>query len=177
MRSRRSFSLRAAAGGLAAAAAVLVVATAATAARSPGRSAAAGCPSSGLVVWLDTQSQGAAGHLFYNLKLTNLSGHACTLRGYPGVSAVDLRGHQIGSAAVRDTTTPARLIRLSPGGTASALLRLTNTGVFSRSACGQVTAAGFRVFPPNATSPKIVPFPFGACSRRAVTYLAIRAVR
>jgi hypothetical protein len=129
------------------------------------------------VVWLNTQGQGTLGHLNYFLQFTNLSGSACTLKGYPGVSAVDLRGRQLGSAAARDTTTPSRTIHLAPGATAKALVRITQTGVFSRAVCRPVTAAGFRIFAPNATSAKTVPFPFGACSRSGVTYLTIRAVR
>jgi hypothetical protein len=35
----------------------------------------------------------------YYLEFTNLSGHACTLAGYPGVSAVGLSGGQLGSPA------------------------------------------------------------------------------
>ncbi|MDQ6778933.1 MAG: DUF4232 domain-containing protein, partial [Actinomycetota bacterium] len=50
------------------------------------------CATSGLVVWLNTQGNGAAGSIFYALELTNLSGQTCTLNGYAGVSAVDLAG-------------------------------------------------------------------------------------
>ena len=57
------------------------------------------CATSGLVVWMDTQGDGAAGSVYYTLQFTNLSGHACTLRGYPGVSAVSLSGHQLGAPA------------------------------------------------------------------------------
>jgi len=48
---------------------------------------------------MDTQGDGAAGSVYYTLQFTNLSGHACTLRGYPGVSAVSLSGHQLGAPA------------------------------------------------------------------------------
>src|ERR1700733_2224090 len=62
------------------------------------------CQSGGLVPWLDTNGNGTAGSIFYTLNFTNLSGRRCTLRGYPGVSAVNLRGQQIGRPATRDTT-------------------------------------------------------------------------
>ena len=53
---------------------------------------------------------------------------------------------------------------LANGKTATAVLGIVDTGVFSRSACRPVTAAGLRVFPPNQTRSKVVPFPFSTCS-------------
>jgi hypothetical protein len=146
------------------------------AARQAGRTLP-GCASSGLVVWLDTQGNGAAGSIYYKLELTNLSGRACTLAGYPGVSAVDLRGRQLGRAAARNATLvkPA-VVRLANGATATATLRITDTGVFSPSACRSVTAAGLRVYPPNQTRARVVPFPFNACSRSGPVYLRIAPV-
>src|SRR5919204_6435439 len=73
-----------------------------------------GCATSGLVVWIDTQGSGAAGSVFYKLRFTNLSGHACTLAGYPGVSAVDLRGHRLGREAAREPSQ-RRAVRLAKG--------------------------------------------------------------
>jgi hypothetical protein len=40
--------------------------------------------------------------VYYTLRLTNLATVPCSLRGYPGVSAVDLAGKQLGSAAGRN---------------------------------------------------------------------------
>jgi hypothetical protein len=97
---------------------------------------AARCSTSGLVVWLDTRGDGAAGSTYFNLKLTNPSGHVCTLTGYPGVSAVDLAGH-----------------------------------------CHRVTAAGLRIYPPNQTASKVVPFPFSACSHKGPIDLSIAPVK
>src|SRR3989440_320293 len=127
MHSSRAVSKRAAAGACAVLATTLVVAGGATSSAAPASRPAATsrCPTSGLVVWLDTQSNGTLGHVTYKLRFTNLTGHACTLRGFPGVSAVALNGHQLGSAAVRDTTSPPRLVHLGRGATATALLRIT----------------------------------------------------
>ena len=83
----------------------------------------ASCATSQLVVWLDTQSDAAAGSVFYRLKLTNLSSHACTVFGYPGVSAVDLAGRQIGRAASRNPAQE-RTVSLAHGATATATLRI-----------------------------------------------------
>src|SRR3954452_16742039 len=85
------------------------------------------CATTGLVIWLDTRSGGAAaGSVYYALELTNLSGHACMLRGYPGVYAVDLGGHQLGSASSRDPAQAPRLVRLARGATAVATLRIAD---------------------------------------------------
>ena len=135
------------------------------------------CTTAGLVIWLDTRANATLGHVDYNLQITNLSGHACVLRGYPRVSAVDVRGRQLGAAARWDTTKPVRAVRLGRGVTARAVLRITDVGIFPRSRCRHTAAAGLRIHPPHARSSKLVPFPFAACSRRTVRYLTIQAVR
>jgi hypothetical protein len=138
---------------------------------------AAACTTPGLVVWLDTQGNGTAGSIYYTLEFTNLSARTCTLKGYPGVSAVNLGGHTLGSAAGRDHATTPHLITLVPGATATAVLRIVEAGNFPTASCHQVTAAGLRVYPPNLTTSKVVPFPFLACSSTGPVYLSVRAVR
>ena len=122
------------------------------------------CQTPGLVIWLDTTGNGAAGTTFYELHFTNLSGHACTLNGFPFLFAVNLAGHQVGPRAVFRRPPTPHLVTLANGKTATAVLGIVDTGVFSRSACRPVTAAGLRVFPPNQTRSKLVPFPFSTCS-------------
>ena len=121
------------------------------------------CQTPGLVIWLDTTGNGTAGTTFYQLHFTNLSGHACTLNGFPFLFAVNLTGHQVGPRAVFRPPAP-HLVTLPNGKTATAVLGIVDTGVFSRSVCRPVTAAGLRVFPPNQTRSKLVPFPFSTCS-------------
>jgi hypothetical protein len=133
------------------------------------------CAASGLVVWLNTQGDNAAGSSYYSLKFTNLSGHPCTLRGYPGVSAVDLHAAQLGSAAGREPSASS-FVRLIDGATASAVLRITVAGNFPSATCRSGTAAGLRVFPPGLTVSTVIPFPFSACSKSGPTYLSIKAV-
>jgi uncharacterized protein DUF4232 len=141
-------------------------------------SAAASCSTPRLVVWLATNDGGgAAGSFFYTLNLTNLSSDTCTLAGYPGVSAVDLRGRQLGSAAGRNPHEPLRVVTLRAGDTASAVLQISQAANFPSGACHRVTAAGLRVYPPNAFKSKVVPIPFPACSRRGPVYLHIERVR
>ena len=124
------------------------------------------CPASGLVAWLDTNGNGAAGTIFYTLHLTNLSGHRCTVHGYPGVSPAALSGRQIGPAALRSGMT-AHTVTLANGAGAKANLGIAEAGNFPPSHCRQTTAAGLRVFAPGSTVARFVPFPFAACTRLA----------
>lgn len=135
------------------------------------------CATSGLVVWLDTNGDGAAGSTFFHLNFTNLSSRACTLVGYPGVSAVDLAGHQLGSAADRNPSQAVRVVSLARGASVTAVLRIAAAANFPSSQCRRVTAAGLRVFPPNQTASKLIPFPFQACSRKGPIYLSVAAVK
>jgi len=136
------------------------------------------CASSGLVVWLNTESGGAAaGSTYYKLEFTNLSGRTCTLRGYPGVSAVDLGGLQLGSPAGRNPMRPVRTITLSPGASADAVLQIADAYNYPPATCHRKLAAGLRVYPPNQTQAKPVPFPFVACSRPGPVYLHVTAIR
>jgi Protein of unknown function (DUF4232) len=139
------------------------------------QASAARCATSGLVVWLNTNGDGAAGSTYFKLEFTNLSGHTCTLAGYPGVSAIDLAGHQIGAAASRSPSA-AHVVTLASAATATATLRIVQAGNFPPSACGQKTAAGLRVFPPNQTASKLIPFPFPTCARTGSRILNVGAV-
>jgi hypothetical protein len=172
---------RIAVAAAAACAAILAPAIALAAPAAPSRAtspaAAPGCQTPGLVIWLDTNGSGAAGSVFYNLKFTNLSGRRCTLNGYPFITAVNLRGHQLGRRAAFDHSRVPHVVTLGPGRTATAVLQIVDVGNFPASACRPVTAAGLRVFPPNQTRSKMVPFPFGACSRSGPIYLMVRPVR
>lgn len=123
------------------------------------------CETPGLVIWLDTNGNVTAGTVFYNLNFTNLSGHACTLNGYPFLFAVNLAGKQVGRRAAFRKPGP-HSVTLRAGKTATAVLGVVDTGNFTKSACRPVTAAGMKVFPPNQTRGKMVPFPFSVCSRK-----------
>ena len=125
------------------------------------------CETGGLVIWMNTQGNGTAGTIFYTLNYTNLSGHACTLRGFPGVSAVGLRGARLGKAAGRDSGQTVKTITLTTGHTGHATLGIVDIGALPSSTCRPTTAAGLRVFPPNQTASKVIPFPFPACGARA----------
>lgn len=134
------------------------------------------CATSGLVVWLDTEENGTAGSIYYGLRFTNLSGHRCSLFGYPGVSAVNLGRRQLGSAAGRNPHLTPWTATLANGATASAVLQITEAGNFPPATCSTSTAAGLRVYPPGQTVSKIIPFPFSACSLSGPVYLHVEAV-
>jgi hypothetical protein len=161
--------------GVAAATAV----SAAALACSPAYAAEAqpqGCTTAGLKVWLG-QGSGAAGSVYYPLELTNISGRWCTLYGYPGVSAVGDRGHQLGRAAGRDPSVRPRLVVVAPGRTAHAVVRIVDVGDYPKRICRPVTAKGLRVYPPNRYAAAYVPFGFRACSAMGPVYLSVRAVQ
>jgi Protein of unknown function (DUF4232) len=162
---------------VASACAAALAAIAATASPAATTATTPRCATSGLVIWLETQGNGALGSIYYNLDFTNLSGHACTLVGYPGVSAVNLGGHTLGSAASRDNFHAPVVVKLAAGATARAVLRIVEAGNFPPSTCRPLTAAGLRVYPPNQTASKVVPFPFSACSRSGPVYLSVRVVQ
>jgi hypothetical protein len=159
--------------------AVFVVAgvVAGLAASSSASAAPARCKNSNLVVWLDNSGGGGtAGSFFYELAFTNLSGHACTLRGRPGVVAVGLHGGRVGSPASTGGGSGAT-VRLDPGETATAQLRATDPGVFTPSECHPTLAAGLRVTPPGQKGVQVVPFPLEVCSRVGHTSLEVQAVK
>ncbi|HKA95018.1 MAG TPA: DUF4232 domain-containing protein [Streptosporangiaceae bacterium] len=165
-----TLSPRRLAGAVAAACAAALIPVAALAApASPAAPAAPACSTGGLVVWINNV-EGAAGTLYYTLNFTNLSGHACTLRGHPGVSTVGLSGSQIGRPARWGDPghVQLRTVRLARGATATAVLAVTNVYNFPANVCHRVTAAGLRVYPPNQFTSTLVPYPIGACSTRQV---------
>ena len=142
-------------------------------AASPAR--APGCATAGLVVWL-TPGGGYAGGYGYTLEFTNLSGHACTLRGYPGVSAVSLSGLQLGSPAGRETLKKP-MVRLAKGATATAVLLIGDAGNYGNRCFPLTTAAGLRVYPPNQTRSKVIPYPFTACGQAGPVYMHIEPMQ
>jgi hypothetical protein len=139
--SPRRLTGAAAAAGAAALIPVAALAGAASPAALVAAASTPACATGGLVVWI-SNVQGAAGTFYYTLNFTNLSGHACTLRGHPGVSTVNLSGSQIGRPARWGNPGNAgharpRTVRLARGATATAVLAITNAYDFPlRSAAG-----------------------------------------
>lgn len=149
------------------------------------------CPTSELRAWLGlgpttaTETANANGNANYTLEFTNISHHACSLYGYPQVSAYTVSqmtgeratGAQIGSAAIRDTSVPARPVMLAPGATAHAVLRIVGSGRLQDAACAEVTAEELRVTLPDQGRPAFVQVPFPACSKRGQVFLSVQAIQ
>jgi len=72
---------------------------------APAAASAPGCATSDLMVWLGIPGDGTAGSTYYELELSNISHHTCTLFGFPGVSAVNRSGAQLGSPAPPPTSS------------------------------------------------------------------------
>ena len=178
---------RAARRGLAAlaltAAAVAVPTTALAASGSPAKPAAAAraaaaaipprCGTAALTAWLGIPGDGYAGGVGYQLELSNISNHTCSLYGFPGVSALAPGGHQLGRAANRGHAVPNRLVTLGRGATAHAELQITDVTAFPPSSCGKTTAVALRVYPPGATRSLEIPLTFQACGKSGPVYLHV----
>jgi Protein of unknown function (DUF4232) len=160
---------------LLATAAVTLAALAATGARVAA-AAAPTCSTNGLHISAKARHNSTAGSTYVDLVFTNRSAHTCALTGYPGVSAVDAAGHQLGTPAARSAQTPVRTVAIVPGRSATALVQITDTGAIPASVCRAVRAAGLRVYPPDARASQVVPYQFRACSRPGHAYLHVRAV-
>lgn len=152
-------------------------------------SPAPACTTANLDVWLNTTGNGAAGSIYYDLNFTNLSARTCTLYGYPGVSAITQAGIQLGSAAGRDDAHAVSVITLTSArsakgletatshNTATVILQITDVGNFPAATCVPITAAGFRVYPPNQKESTVVPYPFVACERTGTRFLHVESVQ
>ena len=159
----------------------LAISTAAYAATSsPGaaRTPAAAiprCTASDLGVWVAVdQGDGAAGTIYYPLEFTNLSHHTCSLFGYPGVSALDANGHQLGSPASWESLAGARTVNLAPGATAHTLLGYHDVVVNTAPGCTQVKlAVDLRIYPPDQRSATDAAFPVEACVHAGTVYMTI----
>ena len=149
------------------------------------------CPTSGLEAWLglgrataggttaDTGMQGTR-DTYYALEFTNVSHRACSLYGYPEVSAyADSRvtGGQIGSAAIRDTSVRPEPVLLTPGATAHSVLRVVVTGGPQPVGCAQVTAEELRVTLPHQGRSAFVPVRIPVCSGKGRASLSVQAIQ
>jgi Protein of unknown function (DUF4232) len=141
----------------------------------------AACRSSSLVMTIDrSQANGAAGSTYYPLNFTNSSAKACELYGYPGVSFVTAgsgAGRQVGPAALRSTAFTKLAVRLAPGGSAHAWLKVTVAANYPASTCNPVTTGWLKVYPPEETVAGYVSQTFSACDSASAPLLTILPVR
>jgi Protein of unknown function (DUF4232) len=158
--------------------AISTTAYAATSSPAAARAPAASiprCTASDLGVWVAVnQGNGAAGTIYYPLEFTNVSHHTCYLYGYPGVSALDHSGRQLGSPANWGSLAGARIVNLAPGATAHTLLAYHDAEVTTAPGCHPVNSAAYlRVYPPGQRSATLAAFSFEACSHAGPIWMTI----
>ena len=164
----------------------LIAATTAFAASSSGTTLAAdtapaavpACTAADLGAWVAVdQGNGAAGSIYYPLQFTNLSRHACAMRGFPGVSAIDRNGHQLGSPAGWATRVAAHTVVLAPGATAHTILRYSDAEVTTAPGCHPVFSTfELRVYPPGQFSATYAAFGLEACSHAGPIYMSVEPI-
>ncbi len=117
---------------------------------------------------------GGAGSFVVQVLATNTSSAVCVTHGYPGVSltAPD-SGRQLGAPADRESGQPMPTMRLEPGKTAVALVRVSQAGNFG-AGCSMTKAAGFRIYLPGDKAAEFAPYPVDACSSSSVHQLSVR---
>jgi Protein of unknown function (DUF4232) len=129
----------------------------------------------------DGQGNGAAGTIYYPLEFTNLSGHTCSMYGFPGVSAISRSGRQLGSPANRESGgafgTP-RTVTVRPGATVHAILAYHDAEVSTAPGCDPVnTTFELRVYPPNERGATLAFFNLEACSHAGPIYLSVGPIK
>ena len=173
IRNLRRGLLATALAGVAAAGAGTVSASAASGTAAPHL---ANCTTAQLKVWMGVPGGAAAGTFYTEMELSNTGTTTCQLYGYPGVSALDHNGAQLGSPAGWDHSVTPVVVVLTPGATSHFLLSLADVYNYPASTCGPTAATTLRVYPPNQTAAVQLPFSGEACSKTGPVYLNVRPV-
>jgi uncharacterized protein DUF4232 len=160
--------------GLATAAALLPAAALASPAGSvasdhTASQAAPACHAASTRVWFGLPADNATGHAFFQLQISNIGHSTCTFFGYPGVSALNSHGRQVGRAA---SHYGRRLsVTLKPGGTTHMVLVVTDAFLLCTH---PVRATDLRVFPPGQVHSQNVPLATRQCPGKSA--LAVDSV-
>lgn len=169
MKLTTRLSRRLAAGiGLASAAILLPTAALASSAvaGAPSRSSVPACISTHTRVWYGEPGDAATGHILFQLQFSNIGHSTCSFVGYPGVSAIDIHGHQVGLPASHSGTRLT--VMLAPGGTAHVELLVTQAAFIC---VHTVKSVLLRVFPPGQKHAQLVPFPSAGCPGKSVLHV------
>lgn len=113
-------------------------------------------------VWLAGHGDGYAGGVVYPLEFSNVSRHACTLRGIPKIVAIGGNGQQVGLASGGGTT--GRLITLRPGATAHVILNVLALN------CEHPVNATLYAYPPGQGQRQSAGITQGFCPNVAPAY-------
>jgi hypothetical protein len=107
-------------------------------------------------------------------QFTNTGQRACSLFGYPGVSAISRTGQQLGSPASWGSLSGARQVVLAPGATAHTILAYHDVRAYTPRVCDPVdTTVELRVYPPDQRLATYAAFDFEACSHAGIDYMGI----
>jgi hypothetical protein len=121
-----------------------------------------------------TQTEGAAGSVYWTITYTNSGRRPCVVSGYPTVAFVDRHGRQIGATASH-TGGPAKVVTLAPGGKATVTLRQIQAGL--QTGCDTPKeykpAAGLRIVAPRGLPSYLSAKGTNACVSRSVQQLSV----
>jgi Protein of unknown function (DUF4232) len=121
------------------------------------------CAPGQLAVWVSPDSaNGAAGTIHYRLDFTNISDAVCHLYSWPGVSATNSYGKQLGVPAIRNPDAPATYVNIWPDGTVHANLGYVDVQVSP--GCKPETATFLKVYPPDDFGSRNAFFPLPVCT-------------
>jgi hypothetical protein len=110
------------------------------------------------------------------IEFVNHGSATCIMSGYPGVNlAGGTPVAPIGLPAAQGPAAAAKVVILSAGGVANALLQITNARTYATAACGPVQARYLIVYRPHQAAPVEVAFGATACSQ-PVRMLQINAL-
>jgi Protein of unknown function (DUF4232) len=132
------------------------------------------CTSNNLAVWVYADGAGTvSGTTTYNLEFSNLGRGACSLTGFPAVTATTLHRVELGPAAARLYGVPDKTIVIPAGGTAHSLIGYLGSRVVP--GCKPANAGFLQVLAPNAGGTKRAYFPLPVCTTDRVD-LTVRRV-
>jgi len=176
--ARRSIAVIAAALGVGIGGAVWATSAASAAPGAPAKPAAVSeCTNRQVAVWVSPdRANGAAGSIYYPLDFTNVSSRTCFLVGWPGVSATNQGGAQLGSAAQRDSSVPRKVVTIAPGASAHAVLRYVDVQIDPTAGCRQKTATFLKVFAPDQSKFNQAFFDNAVCSVKGRIYMTISRI-
>jgi hypothetical protein len=161
------FTKRAGLAGVSLSAVAVLATTAAlatsAASAAPSHAAIGACHSPSMEVWTGEPGDGFAGGVAWEVEISNIGHHACTLFGYPGVSELNGNGHQVGLPASH--SGPKFLVTIPVAGTAHFLLTVHDPAI-ACPASTPVHGVELRVFAPGQFNAERTPFSLALCPHR-----------
>ena len=166
MKMTTRLSRRLAAGVSLAAAAVLLPTAALAASGAAGAQASPAvpaCTSTRTDVWYGLPGNGTAGASYYEIQFTNVGHSTCSFYGYPGISADNIHGNQVGKAATHGGGR--LLVVLAPGATGHVVLKVVDAGAVC---LHPQNASGLKIYAPGQTAWEFIGLATQGCPGRSV---------